>query len=362
MEVVVSGSTGFIGSEITRYLLPRSDVTKIYLIIRPQLSQSPEQRFGSVISYWKKFFRFDDVVFKKIKIINYNLENLSEPFPEISSCDFFFNCAASTALNPSMAQSRKSNVVTTLTALEIARRVAGLRRFVHFSTAYVSGNKTGLIKETDSHFVFNNSYERTKWESEDAVKSSGLPFTILRPSMVIGDSQTGYIKGFKVIYAVFRMWLTDLIPRAPLDKKAKVDVVPVDYLVKAALKLAELDTAVGNIYHVCAGQNIVSPTEIFDCALKVFEMKNAPMAPQWMAKFLDLPFVRPFLSHGLKQIFEVMRWHLSYLGSRNRIFDMTKTDQVLRSEGIICPSFSEYGENIFKFCKETKWGKKSLVQ
>jgi NADH dehydrogenase len=47
----------------------------------------------------------------------------------------------------------------------------------------------------------NSSYQRTKAEAEEIVKASGIPFTIFRPSLVIGD-RDGFTEKLKELIAI----------------------------------------------------------------------------------------------------------------------------------------------------------------
>ena len=69
------------------------------------------------------------------------------------------------------------NVRGTDNILELARR-SGARRFVYISTVSAKRNRRG-------------PYGRTKSEAERLVRASGLDYTILRPSMLIGRESLG---------------------------------------------------------------------------------------------------------------------------------------------------------------------------
>ena len=89
--------------------------------------------------------------------------------------------------------------------------VAGLSRFHYFSTCYVSGRYAGPFGEDDLEVgaPFNNYYEETKHEAEAEVRrrmAAGLPATIYRPSIVVGDSRTGETQKFDGPYFVMQ-WL-----------------------------------------------------------------------------------------------------------------------------------------------------------
>jgi len=57
----------------------------------------------------------------------------------------------------------------------------------------VSGLATGTYKETDLDVGqgFKNFYEETKFLAEVDVMKSGLPTTVYRPGVVVGDSRRG---------------------------------------------------------------------------------------------------------------------------------------------------------------------------
>ena len=90
----------------------------------------------------------------------------------------------------------KVNVEGTRNVLEMAGTCKDFQRLQYVSTCYVSGRHTGIFRETDLQVgqVFNNYYEETKYHAEIAVQEAiknGLPATVYRPSIVVGDSHTG---------------------------------------------------------------------------------------------------------------------------------------------------------------------------
>ena len=80
----------------------------------------------------------------------------------------------------------------------------GLDSFAHVSTAYVAGTHTGRFTEDDLYVGqdFRNPYERSKFEAELVVRERGdsLPTQVVRPSIVVGDSRTGWTPAFNVLY------------------------------------------------------------------------------------------------------------------------------------------------------------------
>jgi long-chain acyl-CoA synthetase len=143
------------------------------------------------------------------------------------------------------------NVSGTANVLDLCRRLPRLERVVHVSTAYVAGRSEGVFAESD-HDVgqsFRNTYEQSKWEAEYLVARSGLPVTIVRPSIVVGESHSGWTPSFNVIYWPLQAFARGLVDRFPADPAGLVDIVPVDHVVDVIVHAMAAD----GVLHAVAG-------------------------------------------------------------------------------------------------------------
>ena len=99
------------------------------------------------------------------------------------------------------------NVEGTRNVLELARAARRLARLNHFSTAYVSGDRVGVILEDELAMGqrFHNAYEETQVPGGAAGPArAGRPARrpSTGPSIVVGDSRTGEIDRFEGPYAL----------------------------------------------------------------------------------------------------------------------------------------------------------------
>jgi thioester reductase-like protein len=185
-----------------------------------------------------------------------------------------------------------SNVEGTRHVLELCKRCK-VPQFHHVSTAYVCGLREGRILETelDVGQDMGNDYERSKVEAEQLVRSAGLeyPATIYRPSIIVGDSQTGYTSTFHGFYALVRLAHTLvsqmvlgsitaelLIEAFNLNEQDRKDYVPVDWVSAVIAHLLGRPEHHGRTYHLTAAEP--TPVVIWSRAIQHAVERYSPMA------------------------------------------------------------------------------------
>ena len=73
----------------------------------------------------------------------------------------------------------------------------------YVSTAYVAGTVVGRVMEGALPATgFNNSYEKSKFEAEKLVRECGIPYTIYRPSIIVGRLSDGLIRKPLAFYRI----------------------------------------------------------------------------------------------------------------------------------------------------------------
>ncbi len=151
-----------------------------------------------------------------------------------------------------------------LEVLELARRMhdaGGLRRYLHVSTVAVAGKRRGETVGEDQAIEWTRSdwdpYARTKKFGEHLVERllPGASVVIVRPSIVLGDSRFPETTQFDMVRAFVELARLPLLPFAP---RARLDIVPADYVGDAIAALALAPAPRHRVYHLAAGE--ASPT------------------------------------------------------------------------------------------------------
>lgn len=253
--------------------------------------------------------------------------------------------AADLQLNAPLKELRKINVQGTLNVLKLGHDANfdhGIQRFSHVSTAYVAGGQKGFVNEDSltDEYGFLSNYERSKFEGEVEVRKSGLPVSIFRPGMVVGDSNTGYVKTFNTVYVVLRLYLTGKLRIIPVSPTLKINLVPVDYVADAVSDLTFEKDAEGQTFHLTAPHDTL-PT--------VKELVN--FINTWSRNNLDLKLPKPiFLPFSpLISIFSTLR---GLIGSGNGI---TRTITTLSPYFQEEREFSQRNIEKFKGKYELQW-------
>ena len=153
----------------------------------------------------------------------------------------------------------KVNVEGTRNVLDFAAGCNRLDRLQYVSTCYVSGRWAGAFTEDDleKNQEFNNYYEETKFLAEVEVQRamrSGMPATVYRPAIVVGDSTTGATQKYDGPYAMIRLLMRQpLIAMAPVigdPARTRVNLVPSDFVVDAIAHLSALPETAGRVYQL----------------------------------------------------------------------------------------------------------------
>ena len=179
MKIFVTGGTGFIGSHLVDALLARSD--EVTCLVR-----NPAKA--------ERIFSHD----KQPRIVVGDLNDLEALARGCEHVDAVFHVAGLTAAR-NRAEFLAVNGNATRTLASVANDTApNLQHFVYVSSMAAAGPSTkgtSLREQAATRPV--SDYGWSKLAGEEAVRASGLPWTIVRPSTVYGPRDTEILKLFK---------------------------------------------------------------------------------------------------------------------------------------------------------------------
>ncbi len=283
-RILITGATGFIGSHIASELLKQG--YSLTTIARPQGRLSARGRVEQILAW----LGVDPTDFTKIQVLEGYLDRpglgLSKPLYEdlVANLDEIIHCASSTSFTERKRKEvEAANIQGLQNILELA--VGGHCYFWHhMSTAYVAGKREGLCREEIAETArYTNVYEETKYWGErmvaDFCTRHGIRFNIFRPSIVYGHSGNGRSSIFRGLYYPVRVvaYLKSLyeadirenggqraaamgvrstadgsiyLPlRLEVNENGGINLIPIDYLVRAFVAIME-ESLEGGIFHM----------------------------------------------------------------------------------------------------------------
>jgi long-chain acyl-CoA synthetase len=244
---------------------------------------------------------------------------------------------------------------------ELAER-GKLVRFEHVSTTYVAGDRRDVALETelDAGQSFRNDYERTKLMAELEVRramEAGLPATVHRPSIIVGDSRTGRASSFKVLYWPMKVYARGRWRTVFGRRDCTVDVVPVDYVADAMLALMQRPDATGRTFHLAAGvERQATIEELVTMAQEIFAQKPV----RYLDPDVYMRWIRPWLLPILRMVRPDVAnrggVYLPYL-AYNPSFSTTEAQAVLQMQA---PRVVDYFGTIMRYAMRSDFGRREF--
>lgn len=243
----ITGATGLLGTEVVARLLATTD-SIIYVLVRAGSETDAAHRLQAL--WWEEKALYEAIGKQVVPVIGDITEEQSvKHLPH--GITHVIHCAAETGLQKSKEELWQINVEGTRHILQLAKGLSQLQRFMYVSTAYVTGTRSGVVLE-DSPLTtqFYSLYEESKAEAERIVRASGLPFSICRPGMIVGNSRTGRTRNFNTVYYVLKLMLQGKLRCLPVSPDQTVNVVPVDDVANRVVTLTLHPEAQGKTFHL----------------------------------------------------------------------------------------------------------------
>jgi thioester reductase-like protein len=232
--------------------------------------------------------------------------------------------------------------------VELAELCTSLRCLVYHSTAQVSGDRTGLVleDELDKGQSFKNPVEETLARGERIIRANmgKIPTAIVRPTIVVGDSQTGEVDRFDGPYFLILLIVTSP-PEFPLPLPGRgetlLNLVPVDYVVRAARAIGRHPRAPGRTFHI----GDPAPLSV----RRVFELVASAGGRRSPRGFIPANLTKALLrTPGLDRLAKSPRAFLDALANPVT-YSFANTTELLADTDIRCPPFESYVDRLVEY-------------
>src|SRR5919198_2542745 len=354
MTYFVTGATGFIGRHLVERLLEREG--DIHVLVREGSTDKLERLLDQCGRSERIKPVFGDLSQPELGLGDTDKQQLA-------GVDHFFHLAAIYDITADETQNALANAGGTQNAVDLANAL-GAKRFHHMSSIAVAGSYDGHFTEDDfdEGQEFASPYHRTKYESEKLVRERvQVPWRVYRPSLVVGNSNTGEMDKIDGPYYFFkaiqklRYALPEWFPLISLEF-GRTNLVPVDYVAAAVDHIAHQDELDGQAFHIVDPK----PPRSVDVLNTFANSAHAPHAVMRVDKRMTDMLPKGVLSYAMKipALQGIKRSFLADLGipeealanaeMRTR-FDARDTARAVDGSGIELPKLETYSDRLWDY-------------
>jgi uncharacterized protein YbjT (DUF2867 family) len=289
--IFITGSTGFVGKEIVKRFMQKGE--KVLLLVRNDSSIpfQVEKIKGDVLDN-KSLVEGMKKCNKVVHLVGIIRETKGQTFEKI-------------------------HVQGTQNVVKAAKE-CGISKIVHMSALGTRENA-------------KSRYHKTKWEAEEIVRSSGIPYVIFRPSIIVGKEDK-----FVNLFVSMIKGMPGKLGILPVVGKGKNKFQPIgvedvaDCFVKACL-----DEKIVNKTYVLAGDEVFTYNALLDCLMQVLGVQKRKLHfPISLMRILAFCFDwLPFFPLTRDQLLMLEEDNIGENEAMKRDFDMTprKFEEILRS-------------------------------
>lgn len=300
--VLLTGGTGLLGRYLLRDLLNQG--FNVAVLARPGSNgNSAVNRVNSILQSWGLA---SDLMESRVVVLQGDVSQKSLGLNQADQLWIGRNVTGlihSAALirfdlDPASGEPQTTNYRGTQNVLKLVRQF-DIRDFHYVSTAFVCGDRDGLILESDldSSQGFHNAYEKSKFHSELEIRNAdSVPFrTIYRPTIITGDSATGYTSSYFGIMWYLKL-LSVLVPQQPKDANGILQTpihlpisgtephnfVPVDWVSRMIVELFSNPLSRNQTFHLANRHALIMRTVVEVCC-EYFQSSGVRFAgdPDW---------------------------------------------------------------------------------
>lgn len=377
--IALTGATGFLGSHLMAALIIEG--YSIIVLGRSAKDETLKERISRLLGWFGIENRLGQVTCFDADLSKDRLGIADEEYSVLCSLvNSVIHCASDTSFSENKREKvMTANIENLKGILEFAKN-ANANYFYYISTAYVAGLSNNTCEEIlPAGKLFTNVYEESKAGAENIIarfcKNNSINLSIIRPSIVYGDSQTGRSLKFNALYFPVRsaqtirdIYLNDLnnnggikaakngiyidnegylfLPlKIYLPEEGDINIIPVDYFVNATIEIIE-NCQEGGIFHL---------TNSFPTTMKTVAKYYSKLMKVRGVEIIYGILPDNTLRNPAEELFDrFIEPYRPYLADQRK-FDRTNTDRVTKN---LTPP--EFTYEIFKICMEyaikVNWG------
>lgn len=350
-RTLLTGAATLLGAEILKELLLRPDVEAILLLMSAEESAS-RRDFERLESYLGPLPPLVKIIAGDLRLPRFGL-SLAAWAELADSFDMGFHCAQREVLDQSLELARQANLRPAETWANLLDRNPKLRLH-HLSTAFIGGNRHGLLTEFDLDCGqgFRNAWERSLFEAEVRLRESRASdrITIYRPSHMLGRSDTGDAFQLGGAYPLLATLAGASV--LPGDARARIDFVPADYVAASMVSLA-FSGASGTFHLACGWHDSLPIRQAAAIAAKGRgRSRGARLLPRGVAGPLRLAGAATLGGLASRRLAFTSARDLLHQGA---VFDTYLADIALAALGIARPTPESWLETVVQHAESRHW-------
>ncbi len=365
----ITGVTGVLASEFLAEVITQIPNAQCWLLVRSADPEKAQRRIDNLLRY---LFTDENLMARASQNVQAICGDVGERRLGMTDSDwnvvsqtthYIIHAAAETDLNAPLARATKVNINGVRNILQLAAACgSNLKRLLHVSTAYISGAKTGTISTEELYEEVPpcDHYQLTKRKGELLLRAylKTIPITIIRPTIIMGNSINGRCLKFRTPYYPLQQLYNRIPLVLPVAKGGNLEMIPADWAAQVMLKMVLDPNTIGRCFHLSNGDKVMNNLEykhvVYEAFQAVGEARN-------VLHYLPFPLYRLFVSPMLKKrgakgyaLDESARYYRNY-ATYKRVFDNSTTMALLNQYHLTPPEIEDYFPKVMSYAIDHRW-------